>query len=405
MKNSINGSILRLLRPYSIIILTTTFSFFAWLFPDIGIGRKGIDYYYSPTVWGILTCASWLVVIISLSYVAYNTGSSLGRSSPSLERRIGLSSKGPYIFLSVIGWIGLLYVILIVIQRSGLQQLLTALSNGQANYIKDTLYSDYSIGLPSLRYIIIPAAALAIYHLMNRRYIMLSIVNVTFLICLSLLSSRLSIMYCLFILLPIIANSRRIKLRRRWVLIGIIVLFLILSALNWSRNRNFYIQYYNQHNWLLAGLSEIITYLGSPFQGFLATGTLGNILYHRTEVDLPHFTGIPFGLNTNSSFNQLVVQAGFLESFVIIAFEVTLAGFICGLCSKNLNNYFGLLYGILVYCFAEQWRVHLFNQGIVITIIVVVTLVSVLFYFSSQTRLRLHRNISLYNELKREEIK
>lgn len=405
MKKNINRSIARLLRPHIIIILTTMVSFCAWIFPDIGIGRKGIEYYYSPTAWGIFICASWLTLIIFLSFVTYEIGSSLGRSSPSLERKIGLNSRGPYILLSLIGFTGLTYVFLIVIQRAGLQPLLNALSSGKANYIKDTLYSDYSIGLPSLRYIIIPSAALGIYHLMNKRYVMLSIMNIFSLASLALISSRLSIMYCLFILLPIIANSRQIKLRRRWFLLGIAVLFLILSALNWSRNQHYYIQYYNQHNWLLAGLSEIITYLGSPFQGFLATGTLGNILYGQTEVDLPRFTGIPFGLNTNSAFNQLVVQAGLLESFVIISLEVSVAAFICGLCSKNLNNYFGLLYGILVYCFAEQWRVHLFNQGIVITIIVVIASIGIFFYFSSQITLRLSRGVALYGGLKSEEIK
>jgi hypothetical protein len=49
---------------------------------------------------------------------------------------------------------------------------------------------------------------------------------------------------------------------------------------------------------------------------------------------------------------------------------VTIASFLMGMFFRQRDNYLILIYFVLLYCFAEIWRVYIFNAGIVLTLLI-----------------------------------
>ncbi|WP_407541324.1 hypothetical protein Q0M94_08080 [Deinococcus radiomollis] len=348
-----------------------------WEFPSFGGNiRKGFDKPFEPSVVGAIICIAWIVMIIGLAYSGFKAGATLKINTDIVDNRVSLESFRPYFILSILGYIGLAYVLLQLVGSLGITGIINAIVGGQANALKNTLYSDYSAGVASLRYLSIPSAALGLYHLTRRRFIFLGFLNIIALGIVAIISSRLSIIFTIFTLLPLIINESRIKIKTIHVLIALVFIFHLLAALNYSRNIGFY-RSIGIDNFYLAGFSEIITYVGSPFQGFIAAGTLNDSLYSTSDIDSSIKTGISFELSTNSAFLELVRNNGTLEAFLEIALCSFLGSFMMGISFKNKRNLLFLLFGSIGYCFAEIWRVFLFGQGIVYTISIMIILITV----------------------------
>jgi hypothetical protein len=138
---------------------------------------------------------------------------------------------------------------------------------------------------------------------------------------------------------------------------------VILAALNSSRNSNYY-EKDGLYFWG-AGLSSIITYMGSPFQ--VAVAAAQNLV--AITVDGPEgyrrYADIDITLNSNSAFVQLHEDMGF-AAWVFLAFGLTVAGVLFGFFRGLGKTAFLLPCAGLLYAAAEFWRLDLFRQGIFI---------------------------------------
>ena len=374
----INRFIKFLVKPYNIFLFTNLLSFIAWLIPDMGGKlRKGFSSPYETSEYGVLILFFWIVFIFLTSYLGFKVGDGIKINTELFDKYASLKSKRPIKIMLFLSLIGVSYVVFQLITSLGFNGIINAVINGQANELKDTLYNDYTPGLPSLRYVAIPTAALALYHLFNKRYIFLSILSILMLLVVSVISSRLSIIYTIFIFLSLIGRDINLKIRFLPALIGFLVVLNLLFALNYSRNIHFY-RSIGIDGFYEAGISEIITYIGSPFQGQLAASNDSNILQGASELDTHQYTLISPELSTNSALLELVRRDDLFVSFVSMSLYTMFAAFFMGISWKNRSNILLLLFGTLGYCFAEIWRIDLFSQGIVLTIIIAVLLSAVI---------------------------
>jgi len=51
-------------------------------------------------------------------------------------------------------------------------------------------------------------------------------------------------------------------------------------------------------------------------------------------------------------------------------FTVSISSYLMGMIYRQRCNYLILVYFVLLYCFAEIWRLFIFNAGIIITLMV-----------------------------------
>lgn len=377
------------LRPYNIFLITTIASFFAWLLPSFdGSLRKGFFKYYSPDADGIIFCAAWIVNVYASSLIAYLTFSRMKLNSTTLDARLSISSGFLLYTLVTISFIGVSYVVYGLYISIGFAGMIDAFVGGRANELKEALYSDYQVGLPSLRYTAILAAAVGLFHLFtDRKFLYLSFFSIVMLLIVAAISSRLSIIYAIFIFLGLIYSRLSISIKIKHLLIGFLVVIHLIFVLNYSRNINFY-RSIGINNFYLAGISEIVTYVGSPFQGFLSAGDLRDRFLGKSEIETHSLTGISEELSTNSSLLELTRKYGFLFANIIISFCAYFGGMIIAIGVANKNNILALCVGIIGYCFAEIWRVFLFGQGIVFTLLGIIVGFAVFIIVASKIKTR-----------------
>ena len=111
----------------------------------------------------------------------------------------------------------------------------------------------------------------------------------------------------------------------------------------------------------MAGVGEIIAYLSAPFQ--VALGVGNNIDSVARGIDPAAYTDWEVNLTTNSAFQELLLQMGWV-AFGYIAIMALVAGWISGWCSRQTHSYFLLGFPVISYAFAELWRLDLFRTGI-----------------------------------------
>lgn len=163
-----------------------------------------------------------------------------------------------------------------------------------------------------------------------------------------------------------------------------IVLFVLLSALSYSRNKGFYEA--KGHGFWSAGISEIVTYLGAPFQGAIAVGNNPEFITQQ-PFNWIGYAYIEESLSTNSAFLQLYQAYGWY-SFLVMMLTVALFSYIAGFLKKQRNNYLYLSVLTILYAFAEFWRLYWFGTGIMITLVVFPVLVIFITIFLSKSTWR-----------------
>ena len=236
---------------------------------------------------------------------------------------------------------------------------------GQANRLKNTLYEDYRAGLFSLRYLVLYSASLAIYRIVKfRKLSFLSIVNILLLAATVLISSRLLLIATLLISVFLLTYGRR-SIKIDLVRLGVtaLVLFAILSILNSSRNSNFYAR--RNLSFTQASISEIITYLGAPFQVALGAARATDEVAAGKPDSYREYIDIEESLTTNSAFVQLHEQMGYF-SWLYISAVCCVMGFMFTWLSSFGKTALLLPCGAILYGSAELWRLDLFQQGIFI---------------------------------------
>ena len=415
----------RLLKPYNITIITMMMSFVAWLLPFNG--RKGFILRESMSFYTVLVIILWYGLI----YFSTRLGFSIGLKVPKINCLEVINEKKAYHYITVVAFIGVFFTYSSIFAINNSVIVLIFSNKDSANLLKYILYQNYSSGLFTFRYASIISGGIALYHILMKKIAVLDIINLIFLLGTAFISSRMSVLISLLLGFSMyIKDIKYISLKK--ILIVLSLLFMLLTVLNYYRNRSYYISNYNIKNPVLMNISEILTYLGAPFQvsvgvanqfllgidpsinksealvlmsepSFLQKGEniVFNDNWYRNYVDVDNT------LTTNSAFASLYGALGQL-SFIYISWVV----FIFGLLSSWLSKYKSITFlggYIIIYCYAELWRIFLFNQGIIIFLILLILLMALVPNFiikikkPSLTRriLLRHDIMTSYNGLKK----
>ena len=354
-------------KPSVISMAAVSASLGAWLFPSFGVLRKGFDSAARPEFGAFVVLACWYLLI----FISFTVGEKLGgalvppRNTPT-EGLLDLNSKVIYYSFTLLSTVGIAFTLIRIFRLLSLQQAMVFIAMGQANELKGALYEDYSTGFVSLRYVVLFPAAFALYRMIRyKSFALINIFNV-FLLAVSalLLGSRLTLIATLLTVMFLLSFGKRsIRINVPKLATLATLLFLILAALNYSRNKDYYES--NRLSFGLAGISEIVTYLGSPFQVSLGTAPVFDKLAAGGDQTYRDFVDVEVNLNTNSAFVHLHEQIGYY-SWPYIALVCLLMGSVFGVLTSLGKTVFLLPCGAILYGSAELWRLDLFRQGIFI---------------------------------------
>ena len=355
------------LKPSVVSMAAVCASFGAWLFPSFGFLRKGFDTAARFELGGFVVLACWYLLI----FVSFAVGEKLGgwivprRSAPT-EGLLDLNSNVVYYAFTFLSAIGISATLITIFRLLSVQQAMVLIVLGQANELKDALYEDYSTGFVSLRYVVLYPASLALYRIIRfRSFAPVNIFNVLMLaVSALLLGSRLTLIATLLTLTLLLSfgkRSTRINVAKLAALST--VLFLVLALLNYSRNKDYYER--NKLSFGLAGVSEIIAYLGGPFQVAIGSAPSTDKLAAGGDQTYRDLVDVEINLNTNSAFVRLHEQLGYV-SWPYIATICLFMGLVFGALTSLGKTVFLLPCGAILYGSAELWRLDLFQQGIFI---------------------------------------
>jgi len=362
--------IARITRPSGMALFAVGLSLCAWLCPDFGVLRKGFDVAEQPTLLSSFILFAWYLLIFTGFVLGQRLGTSFSGNRRTRTAIPPLDSRLIYWAFSALAAIGTIGTFLKIFQALPLLQAAVYIYLGQGNRLKNTLYDGYSAGILSLRYLVLYSASLAIYRTVKFRKISpLAITNILLLGATVLISSRLILIATLVVSAFLITHGKRhIKISPLKLGASVAALFFVLSVLNSARNSNFY----SKHNQTFgeAGISEIITYLGSPFNVALGAAsrtdeiTSGRPNLYREYIDVEPL------LTTNSAFVQLHERMGY-AAWPYIGVVCCFMGFIFSWLSSFGRTSLLLPCGAILYGSAELWRLDLFRQGIFIVWLVI----------------------------------
>jgi hypothetical protein len=358
----------RLVTPYSILFVTTLLSFIAWLFPDFGILRKGFNPSFNILSAGFFVAVVWYGLAIILAFFFFHFGQIKKLASAPFDKYAPFERKRPYVILTSFALIGVFASYYTVLSNLGFDNIIAVVAQGQANQLKEALYDDYSAGVLSLRYLAIQGCTVAIFRRFKLKLkSKLDFLNIALLLSVTLISSRLSLVMTIFAcLILFFVHLKKIKVNLIKVASTIIVFFFILSLFSYSRNKNFYEA--KGHDFWTAGVSEIITYLGAPFQGAIAVGNNPDQIIKAPD-NWVKYAYIESNLSTNSAFLQLFQTDGWF-SFIIMIFTIIIFSVLAGFLFNQKNNYLFLSVLTILYAFAEFWRLYWFGRGIMILLVI-----------------------------------
>lgn len=356
-----------ILKPSFVSMAAMFASLTAWLFPSFGVLRKGFDSPARVEFSSFVVLACWYLLI----FLSFTLGEKLGgqiviRRSVVKERLLHLDSNFFYLIFSLLSTIGIATTLIKIFQLLSLQQAIVYIALGQANSFKEALYEDYSVGLVSLRYLVLYPASIALYRIIRwRSFRPLNILNVLMLgVAAVLLGSRLILIATLLTAVFLLSFGKRsIRFSIPKLTIFATILFLILSVLNFTRNAAYYER--NKLSFGLAGVSEILAYLGSPFQVAIGSAPVVDQLVAGGGETYRNYVDVEQNLNTNSAFVHLHEQMGYV-SWAYIAAICLFMGFVFEVLTSLGKTIFLLPCGIILYGSAELWRLDLFHQGIFI---------------------------------------
>lgn len=352
-----------ILKPSVVSMAAVFASFAAWLFPGFGVLRKGFEVRAQFTVDAFIVLTCWYFLIF-LSFALGEKLAGLVRPVRSIQLLppLSLDSNRVYYTFTILSAIGVGMTLIRVFQSLSIPAAIAFIGSGQANALKDALYEDYNVGLVSLRYIVLYPASLALYRIIRRKsYTTINLFNVLVLGVSTLLSSRLIFIATILTLVYLLwfeRRSTRINITKV-AAIGTL-LFLLLAVFNYSRNKDYYDR--NKLSFGLAGISEILAYLGSPFQAEIGSAGVTDQLVAGGDRTYRNYVDEEINLMTNSAFIHLHEQIGYF-SWPYIALMCFSMGFTFQVLASAGKTIFLLPCGAILYASAELWRLDLFQQG------------------------------------------
>jgi hypothetical protein len=356
-----------ILKPSRVSMAAVLASFAAWLFPTFGVLNKGFDEPAQLDVSSFAILACWYLLI----FTAFSIGEKIGRSQifrAALlpENVLSLEDNRIYYGLTLLTTIGTIATLVRIFSALSVQQAFLYMALGQANELKEALYEDYSVGFFSLRYVVLFSASIALYRMIRwKSFSAVNLFNIPLLIISTfLLGSRLIFVATILTTILILTYDRqRLRVGLTKMIAVVLVVFLILSAVNLARNR----QYYESRNlsFALAGVSEILSYLGSPFQAAIGSARFTDQLIAGGDQTYRNYADEGLNLNTNSAFIHLHEQIGYF-SWLYIGGVCLFMGFLFEFLMSLGKTVFLLPCGAILYASADLWRLDLFHQGIFI---------------------------------------
>lgn len=354
-------------RPHNIILITYSVVFIFWAFPSFDYFRKGFEEPLPLFSVGGLGLIAALLSAWCMAYIFYNLGKAFARRNNQriLSINEALSDRSYFLFILLTS-VGLLAVFYSLMKSGGIFFILDSVQAGQANQLKKALYEDYSVGVLSLRYASVMCGALLISRRMSGvKNTLLDSAALILVLFTALLSSRLTVSASLFGGLYLyIYFKKEVNISSLRIIFSGTLIFLLFSALNWSRNYGFYEKM--GLGFISGGFSEVLAYLGTPFQG--AIFAISNLGGDYSISEMFNATTIETSLTTNSAFLELTSDnswLGLVELYILISASSLVIGF----CEKFKGGKFICCCVPLIYAFAELWRLSLFDKGLTITII------------------------------------
>lgn len=353
----------RIFQPSNMSMIAVAASFLAWELPTFGVLLKGFTHKEALDLTSSVTLFCWYALIFTCFYLGQKLGAVFATTKgPLRDPALALDANGLYYAFTLISTAGIVSTLVTIFGNLSLQQALVFISLGQTNALKDTLYEEYHVGLVSLRYLVLYPASVALYRILRqKRYSAINLFNVLMLGISTFLSSRLILMATMLVTCFLLTYGKqriRISVAKLAIFSGIV--FLILSVLNISRNEGYYER--NRQSFFQAGISEIITYVGSPFQVAVGAAKVSDQLAGFGGDDYRDWTDIDYNLNTNSAFALLLQQMGYW-SWPYIALVCLVMGFAFRTMLSLGKTVFLLPCGAILYGSAELWRLDLFQQG------------------------------------------
>lgn len=353
----------------------------AWLAPIAPAGLTGYFDRADVTLWGIGLVVAWYGTVVSVAQVGYTRGRQRGGMA-SLER---VSTSSVHWATCILGLIGTAWAYWVA-SGGSLSRIVTLWRTQQFNTLRAGF--EYGVGLPTLRYAAIIAGALSIAHLVQRgRVRRVDILSLLALIAASFLASRLTITAAVFAALIVLVNAEAIHRPRLGTLIaGVLALVTLFVALNYSRNAGTY-EAAGVRNPVSMAAVNAQAYLAAPTQVSLGFATLvmssgyspqvgdseslgillptyANRLGGSGEADrsISSVVEVSPSLTTNGALPDLLFRGSWTSLLAALA-AIGLAAWGAGrfLSSEGVGPVVG---GVIIYGFAELWRIFLFNQGI-----------------------------------------
>lgn len=374
--------------------------------PTVSTKLLGFDTPAQVTLPGVVLLATFYCALAWIAMLGWELGAKPGRGgAPGGGCAPVISERRYFLALLGIATVGVGYCYAVVASR---QSVLGALSAQVGNQLYDSL--SQGAGVQTLRYATILAAPIGIY-LWRRRVIpmFLMIAAVVLLGLNALLSSRLSLLMAACVYLAIWVRTREpaggATPRRhylRTVLATVAVGFVVLTALNYTRNANFYRQW-GVSNPFAMNAYQTAQYVSVPAQvslgvaDFVMTGkwhvpsspgtsleaiTPTFLQKHKVKKAEKKKFSADYGYSmtfapqyfTNSVFADTYAEYGawgWAYTFLLYgAAGYLLARFM------RAEPVVAATGGVLAYCFAEVWRIQILTYGIVIFLVLLTVVLS-----------------------------
>jgi hypothetical protein len=344
-------------------MLAVGMSFCAWLCPGFGVLRKGFETAEPLDLTAILVLSAWYGLIFFSFYLGQQVSSTLLQNMRPRGEAVSLDSRSLYYLFTLIAATGLISFFIKIISSFSLNEIFVFIALRQVNAIRAAPYDNYSVGIISLRYLIIFPVSLAVYKIIRYRKVTpVHIFNIIlFALAIPILSRLILVATAMTtgLLLAFGKKSLKIKFAKVGIFIG--AAFLVLSALNYSRNASFYES--RGLSFGAAGLAEIIGYLGSPFQVAVGSAKIMDTIVSSPNDTYRSYIDIEPQLNTNSAFMALHEQMGYF-AWPYICCVCFCMGLIFSWLFSFGRTIFLLPCGAILYASAELWRLDLFQEGI-----------------------------------------
>ncbi|GAA1745033.1 hypothetical protein [Aeromicrobium alkaliterrae] len=394
-------------KPAVLILGPVLVSLVVWSIPGgESYALRGFTVRSDLTFSSFAVLLTWYVACLAVFVAGSKVGASIEPSrgvsevenTPVFERR----------FLAVLTVLSTLGVGYAVVTAASQVSIVDALTTGGGNALNEALGGE--LGPLTLRYTAAIAAPVAI--VLARRGVAswaTAAYNVVLLLLSSSFSSRLSLILAAVVLVVLTARiDGGLRVSRKVVVGGLVVGYIALSLLNFSRNSQFY-----EANGVTSITAmnnyQFAAYLGAPAQ--VSIGVSDALLtsdYFVGSTSPAYLAAVPtflqpgdvnvvgermagYGgdvdvarsLTTNSAFADVVTNYGLLGTlFALIPLLVV------GVVWGHAMRYNGLVVvaaGVVSYGLAELWRIYLFPQGIFVYLLLATLIAAVLASSAART--------------------